>query len=146
MEINKNEILKFFYTNYKGETSERFVRPLGVVFEANKFHPVEQWFLVAYDYDRKAERQFAMNDIICFSTRPQKKRTMFSKMELMFLLLIIIFFGSIGSITAYIEIKKEEARCKPTHITGDQWHVKPGCKLPPGFLMEEPKEWKKSNE
>tara|TARA_R110000803_G_scaffold179960_2_gene242354 strand:+ start:1082 stop:1513 length:432 start_codon:yes stop_codon:yes gene_type:complete len=142
MEVNKNEILKFFYTNWKGETTERFVQPIGVVFEANKFHPVEQWFLVAYDYDRKAERQFAMNDIICFSTRPQKKKVLISKFDFLTLLFAILFLTLLVAIpTITSNIEKE--RCKPIHIKEDQWQVPNGCNLPKGFIPEDPKEWKK---
>lgn len=55
--------VKFMYTNYRGETSLRRVKPLRIEFEATEFHPERQWLLVGWDFDRQAERGFAMKDI-----------------------------------------------------------------------------------
>lgn len=53
------------YTNHRGERSVRYILPLRVWFGESEFHPQEghQWYLRAYDYDKDAERDFAMKDI-----------------------------------------------------------------------------------
>jgi len=51
------------YTNHRGETSIRNVIPQDIRYGANGWHPEPQWFLVAYDLDRKAMRYFAMRSI-----------------------------------------------------------------------------------
>lgn len=58
--------LRFTYTNYRGETAERQVIPREVFFGSTPAHPEQQWFLRAYDLDRRAERSFAIRDIVSF--------------------------------------------------------------------------------
>jgi predicted DNA-binding transcriptional regulator YafY len=57
--------IQFTYTNYKGETEERHVKPLrrALWFGATLYHPALQWFLHGWDLDRNAERDFAVKDI-----------------------------------------------------------------------------------
>lgn len=59
--INRN--VKIVYVNHRGETGVRSIIPLEIVFRATEYHPEEQWLLVAYDLDRKGQRQFAFNNI-----------------------------------------------------------------------------------
>ena len=51
------------YTNYRGETRIRRIIPIALEFCATEWHPEEQWILLAYDLDKKAERSFACKDI-----------------------------------------------------------------------------------
>jgi hypothetical protein len=55
--------VRFDYVNYRGRLNTRHVTPLYVFFGANEWHPESQWLLVAYDFDKRAERTFAMRDI-----------------------------------------------------------------------------------
>ena len=56
--------LRFRYTNWRGETGDRRVRPHGIWFTTSKYHGDEpQWFLYATDLDKSERRMFAMKDI-----------------------------------------------------------------------------------
>ena len=139
-----SQVLKFYYRNYRGEISYRRVKPTGQYYGSNKYHPEEQWFLIAWDYDKKAERHFAYNDFIIIDPGVLKKTRpmILSTLEKALLLGFITFLIMLGISTVYFDAKEEE-RCKPIHIKGDQWQVPHGCKLPPGFAVEDPTEWKK---
>ncbi|WP_319520157.1 hypothetical protein [uncultured Martelella sp.] len=50
------------YTNWRGETAIRRIRPIGVKFTSTSWHREPQWILEAYDYDRQEMRGFAMKD------------------------------------------------------------------------------------
>lgn len=56
--------LRILYKNYKGKISVRNIGPKEINFGKNKFHTENQWFLVAWDYDKNTMRSFAMNDIL----------------------------------------------------------------------------------
>jgi len=53
----------FKYANWKGEESTRTVVPDKIWFGTTKWHPTPQYFLRAYDLDKRAWRDFAMKDI-----------------------------------------------------------------------------------
>ena len=55
--------LKFVYKNWKNETKERTVVPIGVWHGKTEFHPEKQWFLKARDLEKGEEREFALLDI-----------------------------------------------------------------------------------
>lgn len=55
--------VRFTYKNWRGETSERRVIPIGMGFGKTEWHPVPQWSMIAYDLDREAIRYFAPQDI-----------------------------------------------------------------------------------
>lgn len=55
--------VQIIYTNYKGKTSVRKIRPLQMWFGSTEYHPDEQWLLQAWDYWKEAERTFAVKDI-----------------------------------------------------------------------------------
>lgn len=57
------EPLSFVYRNWRGEVSQRRVRPLGIRFGSTEWHPEPQWLLRAVDLDKDEEREFAMRDI-----------------------------------------------------------------------------------
>lgn len=56
------------YTNHRGERSERKVQPWKIEFKSTDFHPVAQWIMCAWCYERKAIRRFAMKDIHSWRT------------------------------------------------------------------------------
>lgn len=55
--------LQIDYTNWRGERSQRKVVPTAIVWASNEWHKEPQWLMVAYDVEKKATRQFAMNCI-----------------------------------------------------------------------------------
>ena len=58
-----NKPLGFMYTNWKGKRGFREVIPQRIYFGSTEWHKEEQWLMVAYDLDKKAERTFAMKDM-----------------------------------------------------------------------------------
>lgn len=61
--IEGKQVLKFIYTNYKGETSERHVSPLRLYEGSTQYHRDIQWLLQAMDLDKNENRNFAVRDI-----------------------------------------------------------------------------------
>ncbi len=55
--------VKILYTNYKNETAIRTIIPKELKYGKTEYHPEEQWLLVAWDYEKQAERTFAMKDV-----------------------------------------------------------------------------------
>jgi predicted DNA-binding transcriptional regulator YafY len=51
------------YTNWRGERRERRIRPLGLFFENNEWHPDTQWLLEAVDVESGELRTFALASI-----------------------------------------------------------------------------------
>jgi predicted DNA-binding transcriptional regulator YafY len=51
------------YTNWRGERTNRYVRPIRLEWGANEWHQTPQWLLVAHDADKNAERTFALSNI-----------------------------------------------------------------------------------
>lgn len=66
------EALTFTYTNWRGETAERRVRPSSVIFRfaGTEWHPEPQWLMSAIDLDKVACRDFAVRDIVFASALP----------------------------------------------------------------------------
>lgn len=62
--------LKFTYTNWKGETSERWATPLSLRWGATKWHPKAGWLMLAFDHNKGAEREFALSDCDFARTAP----------------------------------------------------------------------------
>lgn len=54
--------VRFTYTNWRGETAERWATPLGVRWGATEWHPEPGWLLRAFDHDKGEEREFALAD------------------------------------------------------------------------------------
>ena len=67
------QIVRITYTNWKGETAKRLIRPIELWFGATEYHPDEQWLLRALDIEKNAERNFAMKDIKQWDARGQSK-------------------------------------------------------------------------
>lgn len=55
--------VKVLYTNWKGVTAWRRLRPLKLWFGATKQHPEAQLFMSALDLDKNEMRDFAVRDI-----------------------------------------------------------------------------------
>lgn len=51
------------YTNWRGETAERIIKPIEVYWGSTEWHSEEQWLLRVWDVERNAERCYAMKDI-----------------------------------------------------------------------------------
>ena len=60
---DQTQKVKFTYTNWKGETKQRQAIFYGFFLGSNEWHPDQQWLVVGYDLEKKAERTFALNDI-----------------------------------------------------------------------------------
>lgn len=58
-----SELVKISYTNWKGETADRVIKPGHFHFGQTQYHREEQWLLTAYDVNKKQSRTFAMKDI-----------------------------------------------------------------------------------
>lgn len=56
-------VVSIVYTNYKGETSQRRIRPSRMWFGSVQWHHGPQWILDAWDLDKRALRSFAFGDI-----------------------------------------------------------------------------------
>ena len=54
---------EFPYENYRGETSDRHVRFLGLDYGENEWYPEPQWFMRCFDLGKNANRSFALNKI-----------------------------------------------------------------------------------
>ena len=59
------------YTNWKGERAKRIIRPVGIAFCINEWHPELQWILSAHDMGKGgAMRSYAMKDIHAWTVLP----------------------------------------------------------------------------
>ncbi len=54
-------------STYRGERGLRTIIPKGTFFGSTQWHPEPQYFLIAHDVEKNAERQFALLDIHSFS-------------------------------------------------------------------------------
>lgn len=63
LEWSEEKAVSFTYTNHAGQTSTRAVLPLSIFFGKCKWHPDEQWLLLAYDTGRSALRTFALSKV-----------------------------------------------------------------------------------
>ena len=61
--VLNRETVSMVYTNYRGETATRFIRPIEIFFGSTEWHPERQWLLRAFDFEKQAERSFAMKEI-----------------------------------------------------------------------------------
>jgi len=61
--MDKKQV-KIIYKNWKGVIAKRNILPEKLFYGSDEWHKVEQWFVLAYDLDKKANRNFALNDIL----------------------------------------------------------------------------------
>lgn len=57
------KILRFGYTNHRGEYSLRRVVPEYIWFGITEYHLEEQWLMRAFDIDKEDYRDFAIEDM-----------------------------------------------------------------------------------
>jgi len=55
--------VKVSYTNYRGETEVRNIRPESMRFGTSEWHTEPQWLLRALDVDKNQYREFALKDM-----------------------------------------------------------------------------------
>lgn len=51
------------YTNWRGETARRVIRPIRMWWGKTEWHPEKQWMLTAWDCEKNAVRDFAWQDM-----------------------------------------------------------------------------------
>lgn len=51
------------YTNHRGETSRRRIRPISLWYGTTEWHSMPQWLLEAHDLDKDEHRTFALKDM-----------------------------------------------------------------------------------
>lgn len=54
------------YKNYKGEIAKRDITVKDIYLGKNEYHKEKQLLLEVYDHDRKADRLYAVKDILEF--------------------------------------------------------------------------------
>ena len=59
----QKQTVVILYTNYKGITNIRTILPKKIFFGKNEWHKEEQWLMLAFDFDKNADRTFALKDI-----------------------------------------------------------------------------------
>lgn len=61
-------VVRRLYENWKGKVSARTILPVNMVFKHSEYHcktPEDKvWIIEAYDLDKKAMRDFCMDDFI----------------------------------------------------------------------------------
>ncbi|MFC1870642.1 hypothetical protein ACFLXW_00050 [Candidatus Dependentiae bacterium] len=59
----RDKAVTVLYTNWRGETAERAIKPIEIYWGKTEWHPEEQWLLRVWDIERDAERCYTMKDI-----------------------------------------------------------------------------------
>lgn len=59
----KDHLITFEYKNHRGEEATRTARVIKVCWGETPYHSGEQWIFTGYDFDRQANRDFAMKDM-----------------------------------------------------------------------------------
>lgn len=55
-------VMRFEYTNYRGETAMRWATPLEIRWGSTEWHPNPGWLMRAFDHEKGAVREFALGD------------------------------------------------------------------------------------
>ena len=63
LKFREGQRISFTYKNWKGETSQRTVYIEKFAYGNNQWHKEEQFFLIGFDVDKMAVRNFAVKDI-----------------------------------------------------------------------------------
>ncbi len=63
---NHSPVLKFLYTNHRGELATRSVVNPVFFYGATEYYPDVQWLVSAFDLEKDAQRTFALNNIQAF--------------------------------------------------------------------------------
>lgn len=64
------EPIKVKYTNYHGITAVRTITPNRIEWGSDPFHPDDQWLLICWDHDKKAQRTYALKDCDFINIQP----------------------------------------------------------------------------
>ena len=59
-ELSRSRMVQIFYTNHRGETSDRVILPACIYWGSTEWHPTPQWLLSAWDVLRMGWRDFAL--------------------------------------------------------------------------------------
>ncbi len=59
------------YRNWQGAVAYRRVLPLSWEHRASEYHAEPQYLVLAWDYDKRAFRRFAMRDVLCWDCEPR---------------------------------------------------------------------------
>ena len=59
-----NNPIEIKYKNWKGKVSNRIITPIKLRYGESEFHKGNQWILKAWDINKSAVREFAINDIL----------------------------------------------------------------------------------
>lgn len=62
--FDAKRVVSFEYNNYEGHQAWRNAAPITIWWGSTEWHKEEQWFLKAFDIDKKAVRDFAILDIM----------------------------------------------------------------------------------
>jgi predicted DNA-binding transcriptional regulator YafY len=62
----KTRMITVRYKNYRGEIAVRTLVPVKLWWGSNEYHTQEQWLLTAWDIERNAYRDYALQDIVEF--------------------------------------------------------------------------------
>jgi len=54
--------IKVIYKNWRREKGIRYILPIRIFYGSTEWHPEEQWLIEVYDLDKKAKRDYALND------------------------------------------------------------------------------------
>jgi hypothetical protein len=57
MTYSTNQDVLIDYTNWKGDRRMRRIRPIGIAYCANRWHPKAQWMIEALDLEDPAPKQ-----------------------------------------------------------------------------------------
>jgi hypothetical protein len=63
-EFELGQIINFRYRNWQGVTADRCARIISLVYGSTDWHPEPQWLLKAFDFEKQAERLFAIKDMV----------------------------------------------------------------------------------
>lgn len=61
---NEDQPFSGWYKNYEGKVQWRTIFPIELWYGTTEWHPVEQWFVKAYDPTKNAQRDFALADFL----------------------------------------------------------------------------------
>jgi predicted DNA-binding transcriptional regulator YafY len=63
-EFTPGQTITFRYRNWQGVTADRSARIICLVYGSTDWHPEPQWLLKAFDFEKQAERLFAIRDMV----------------------------------------------------------------------------------
>lgn len=64
IEFVPGQVIRFRYRNWEGVVSERTARVTTLAYGSTEWHPQPQWLVQAFDMEKKAERLFALRDMV----------------------------------------------------------------------------------